>query len=204
MFRKRRIAGILVVVLILAATVTGVALATTNPQANPAKANLYQDFLAKFADNLGIGQDKVAAALDTTKKQMLDEAVQQGRITQEQADKMAAGKNGYPGMFGGFNGKMHDRKPGFKGQGRNNGDMAKALGITEDQLKSELESGKKLQQILADHGVTAEQLHQKMMEIKKEALSKAVTEGKLTQEQADKMIQKMGQRFNNPAPAAGN
>ncbi|MHB8916689.1 MAG: DUF2680 domain-containing protein [Desulfocucumaceae bacterium] len=204
MFRKKRIAGILVVVLILAVTVTGVAMATSNPQANPAKVNLFQDFAAKLAANLGMDQDKVVAALDATKKQMLDEAVQQGRITQEQADKMAAGKNVGPGMFGGFNGKMHDRKQGFKDFGRNNGDMAKILGITEDELKSELQSGKKMQQILADHGVTAEQFHQQMLEIKKEALSKAVSEGKLTQEQYDKMIQRMGQRFNNPAQATGN
>lgn len=205
MFRKRRFVGILVAALILAVTVTGVALATPNPQGKAGKANLYQDFLAKFAINLGVDKDKVVAALDATKKQMLDEAVQQGRLTQEQADKIAARTNGNLGWFGGFHGKKHDRKPGFKEGGRNfNGDMAKALGITPEQLKSELQSGKKLPQIIADHGLTAEQFHQKMIEIKKEALAKAVSEGKLTQEQADNMIQKMEQRLNNPAPGTGN
>lgn len=205
MFRKRRSAGILVAALILAVTVTGVALATPNPQAGPAKANLFQDFIGKFAANLGVDQDKVVAALDATKKQMLDEAVQQGRITQEQADKIAARTNENPGWFGGFNGKKHDRKPGFKEHGRNfNDDMAKALGLTPDQLKSEFQSGKKLPQIIADQGLTPEQFHQKMLEIKKEALAKAVSEGKLTQEQADKIIQKMEQRRSGPAPGTGN
>ncbi|MFZ5631925.1 MAG: DUF2680 domain-containing protein [Bacillota bacterium] len=205
MFQKRRFVGILAVALILAVTVSGVALATPNPQANPDKANLFQDFLAKFAGNLGVDQDKVVAALDATKKQMLDEAVQQGRITQEQADKIAARPNENFGWFGDFHGKKHDRKPGFKEGGRNfNDDMAKVLGITPDQLKAEFQSGKKLPQIITDHGLTAEQFNQKMLEMKKEALAKAVSEGKLTQEQVDKMIQKMEQRLSNPAPGTGN
>jgi hypothetical protein len=196
MFQKRRFVGMLVVVLILAVTVAGVAMAASNPQANPAKTNHFQDFLAKFAANLGVDQDKVSAALDTTKKQMLDEAVQNGRLTQEQADKIAASPNGYfGGWFGDFQGKRHGGKPGFKEDGRNfDNDLAKALGITPEQLKSEFQSGKKLPQIITDRGLTVEQYHQKIMEIKKEDLAKAVSEGKLTQEQADKMIQRIEQR----------
>lgn len=204
MFQKRRFAGILVMVLISALAVTGVATAAPNPQADTAKTGHFQDFLAKFAVNLGVDQDKVVAAFDATKKQMLDEAVQQGRLTQDQADKISA-RNDKPGWFGGLAGKMNDRKPGLKGVVRiGKNDMATALGITQDQLKSELQSGKKLPQIIADHGLTTEQFHQKMLDIQKEALSKAVSDGKMTQEQADRLIQKMEQHFKNPAPAAGN
>lgn len=41
-------------------------------------------------------------------------------------------------------------------------DAASVLGITVDQLKSELQSGKKLDQIVTEKGMTMEQFHQKM------------------------------------------
>ncbi|MFZ5632508.1 MAG: DUF2680 domain-containing protein [Bacillota bacterium] len=178
----------------MAVAVAGVAFAGSNPQDSKDKVNYYQDFIAKFAANLGVDQDKVTAALEETKKQMLDEAVQQGRMTQEQADKIAARKSGNFGWFGGIHGKNNDR-------GRYMGkDAEKILGITPDQLKEELKSGKTWQQILSDHGLTIEQFQQKMLENKKEALAKAVSEGKMTQEQADKMIKRMEQRLN---PSSG-
>lgn len=199
MLGKRRYVGILAAALILAMAVAGVALATQDPQAKPAKANHFQDFLEKFADNLGVDQDKVKEALEATRKQMLDQAVQQGGITKEQADEIAGRPFGSFGWFGDFSGKKHDGKAIIRV--RANDETAKILGLTPDQLKSEIESGKKLPEIIADHGLTAEQFHQKMLEIKKEALAKAVSEGKLSQEQADKMIQRIKQRFDNPAPA---
>ncbi|MCL6610595.1 MAG: YckD family protein [Peptococcaceae bacterium] len=185
--RKRLLAGAVVMAVIL--VMAGVAFAGSATQPGQDGPALFGNFIAKFAANLGVDQDKVTAALEATKKQMLEEAVQQGRITQEQADRMAA--NGGP-WFGGF-GKNFDRKPGFKGRGFNE-DMAKALGLTQEQLKSEFDSGKRLPQIIEERGLTLEQFHQKMLEIKKESLSKAVSEGKLTQEQADKIIKKMEER----------
>jgi polyhydroxyalkanoate synthesis regulator phasin len=205
MFRKRRLAGVLVAALVLAVAVAGVAVAASDPQAGQSKTNLFQNFIEKFAGNLGVGQDEVVAALDATKKQILDEAVQQGRLTQEQADKIAAAKNGGMGWFGDFQGRKHGVKPGFREGGRIYSDgMADVLGITPDQLKTELQSGKKLSEIIADHGFTAEQFNQEMLEIKKESLSKAVADGKMTQEQADRMMQKMEQRFDNKVPGIDN
>ncbi len=207
MFSKGRLAVILVVTAILAATVAGVAMAMPDSGGNPAKTNLYQDCLAKFSANLGVEQDKVVTALNTTKKQMLDEAVQQGRITQEQADKMAARMGDNPGWFGFFNGPHKDGKgfgKGFGERGRKLDYASKALGITAEELKSELESGKRLPQIVEGRGMTVEQFHQKVLELKKEDLGKAVSEGKITQEEADKMIQKMEQRFNSSIPGKAN
>lgn len=194
MFRKRHITGIAVVVVLLIVAVAGVAFAGSKPQADKqGRANLKQDFIAKFAANLGVDQAKVTEAMEATKKQMLDEAVAKGYMTREQADKMAARKGGEFG-FGGFHGqKPHSDKDGgkFNSMGK---DMEKILGITPEQLKEELKSGKNWQQIVTDHGLTVEQFHQKMLENKKEALAKAVADGKLTQDQYDKMIKRMEQR----------
>lgn len=201
LFGKRHTTVIVVVALVLAIAVGGAAFAASGPRTGAAGANLYQDFIARFAANLGVEQDKVTAALDATKKQMLDEAVQSGRLTQEQADKMASRKGADLGWIGGFHGEKHP--PGNRGgktfmMGK---DAATILGITSDQLKAELQSGKKFDQIIADHGMTLDQFRQKMLEAKKEALEKAVSDGKMTREQADKIIEKMNQRTNNPSPA---
>ncbi len=194
--KKWRIGAVLLAVVILAGTVTGVAFANSDQTSKPDLSAVYQNFVSKFAANLGVSQDKVTAALDATKKQMVDEAVQQGKLTQEQADKIAANKGfGFRGL--GFrNGKDHD----FMGKGRNLDNVANVLGITADQLKADLQSGKKIQDMVAEHGMTMDQFQQKIQELRKDAISKAVTDGKLTQDQANKILQKMEQRLNNATP----
>ncbi|BAF60118.1 MAG: DUF2680 domain-containing protein [Pelotomaculum sp.] len=199
--RKWRIGAILLAAVVFAGAVAGIALADPGQSQNAVFNDLYQSFVSKLAANLGLEQDKVTAALEATKKQMLDEAVQQGKITQEQADKIASGKGFGLGMFGPRHGKGDFTGKGFYGRGPNLEDAASILGMTVDQLKTELQS-KKMSQIITEKGMTMDQFHQKMMELKKEAISSAVEEGKLTQEQADKIIEKMGQRFKNPQPAA--
>lgn len=193
--RKWRMGGVLLAAVILVGAVTGMAFANPDPQEGFSKANLFQNFVSKFAANLGVDQDKVTAAMDTTKKQMLDEAVQQGNLTQEQADKIAARKDfGFGGMA------FHqDKGREFKkDHSLQFGGVANALGMTDEEFKAELQAGKKIQDIVAEHGMTTEEFRQKMQEIKKEAISKMVTDGKITQDQADKMIQRMDQRLNHP------
>lgn len=185
---KWRVGGILLAVVILAGAVAGVAFADPAQETDQSQAGAFYDsFVAKLAANLGLEQDKVTAALDATKKQMLDEAVQEGKLTQEQADKIAAQK----GMCG-FGFKHKERL--FDGHGLKIDGLAGILGLTEEQLKAEFEAGKKIEQIVTEHGLTMDQFYQKVLEMRKEAISKLVTEGKITQEQADKMLEKM-ERF---------
>ena len=66
---------------------------TTNPSP-PDKADMtamtamYDSFISKFATNLGVTEDQVAAALKAAQLEMIDAAVDEGALTQEQADKM--------------------------------------------------------------------------------------------------------------------
>jgi len=190
--KKWRFGGVLLAVVILAGSMTGMAFANTDQTGKPDFTAMYQSFISKFAANLGVSEDQVTAAMDATQKQMIDEAVQQGKLTQEQADKIqSTTTKGF--VFHGF-GFDRGGDDSVKGPGRNLDSMATALGITTDQLNTELEAGKKIQDIAADQGMTMDQFNQKMLEMKKDAISKAVSEGKLTQDQADNMQQKMGQR----------
>lgn len=189
MFRKSRFTAIFVLAAFLVVTVAGVAFAGPNILGGADRGIIFQDFIAKLATNLGVDQNTLNAAMETTKMQMLDEAVQKGNLTREQADKIAARKMENLDWPGGFHGK----RQAFGGRNGKFGHMGgiaaeNILGISSEQLREELQSGKSWEQIITESGLTMEQFSQKMLENKKEAIAKAVTDGKMTQEQADRML----------------
>jgi hypothetical protein len=100
---------------------------------------------------------------------------------------------GRPGLHGGF-GWMG---PGFGLMG--GGDWstfdaaAQALGLTPEQLFSELHSGKTLSDVAAEKGVDLQTVQDAMAAARKDAvqqaIEQAVTDGKISREQADWMLQ---------------
>ena len=191
MFCKKRFFGLFVTVIVFVLTVAGSPLAAQSTQTGEEKGSFYRDYIAKLAVNLGVEKGKVEAALQATKKQVFSEAVKQGRLTKDQADQLLLSSN--PFWFG----QTNIKKMGGKEAGRYlHSDMAKVLGIPAEQLNSELKSGKKLTQIINERGLTKDQFRQKMLEMKKESLSKAFTDRKLTQEQVDRNMQRMEKKLN--------
>jgi len=176
-----RVGAVLLAVVIVTVAVAGMSFASSGQSSDTsAGGNLCQSFVSKLAVNLGMTEDQVTTALDTTKKQMLDEAVQQGKITQEQADKIYANANkGFCRGFGFLNDKSSRQGDsagkGLKGQGfgkhRNFDDMASVLGMTADEIKTEMQSGKTIEQIVTEHDMTMEQFREKMLELKKDRIS---------------------------------
>jgi polyhydroxyalkanoate synthesis regulator phasin len=184
------VVGLLLAALLLIGAVAGTAYATVANLPDATKAVIFQDFIAKLAANLGIEEDKLTAAIDTTRQQLLDEAVAQGKLTREQADRIAAKKDG---NFCGFLGLGPARMvPGEKMGGRSLEGMASILGITPEELQAELESGKSMADIAGKHGLTLEQFQQKQQELRRAEIMQQLKEGKITQEQADKMLQGKG------------
>ena len=91
------------------------------------------------------------------------------------------------GWFGGGRGF------GFRGGSWADFDAAaKVLGLTPEQLFSELHSGKSLQDIATEKGVDLSKVNDALEASRKEAMKtaieQAVTDGKLTREQADWML----------------
>jgi len=202
MSRRLRIGSIIVMALLLVGAISFTAFAQTSSNEGGDKFNeAYQTFVSKLATNLGMDQDKVKSALEATQKQMLDEAVKQGKFTQAQADKIGQKKNGFGFGPRGF-GERGFRGHGFgkRGFGHNPDAIASILGITSDQLKKEIDSGKKLDQIITGHGMTMEQFKQKMLDSQKEKIKQAVSSSQLTQAQADEMLQRLEKRMENPSP----
>lgn len=81
---------------------------------------------------------------------------------------------------------------------------AAMLGISVDDLKNEWAQGKSLMQIAQDHGITKEQLQQKMKDARitqiQTSLQALVTNGVITQAQAD---QRLAAIKNNQATHPG-
>jgi len=107
---------VLGVTLLLAALGVGAVLAadpTPTPTAPSTPAGYQQLFLSKVAEILGIDEQKltdaIAQAQKETRNQMIDDAVKEGRITQEYADwlKQMPTQDGFKfgfGMWGGRRG----------------------------------------------------------------------------------------------------
>lgn len=186
---KKKIIVAIVVVLALAALVLpGMALAqNTTADQGQGKEQLFQTFVEKLAANLGIDAGKLLDAIKQTGLQMVDEAVQQGKLTSDQAEKMKERiQQGQFIPFGPFG-----RPEGGPMGGKHLEDMAQILGMSADELKTQLQQGKKIEDLAQEKGLTLEQLHQKMVELKIQEIQQAVKDGKISQDKADEMIQRL-------------
>lgn len=73
--------------------------------------------------------------------------------------------------------------------------LAEQLGLTSEELTAQINSGKTLAQIAEEKGVSTKDLATTMETGMKAGLEQAVKDGKLTQEQADLMIQNMAGQY---------
>lgn len=192
----------------IAATAMSVAYAQTpTPSATPTRQQRAEDHLNRFAQNLGVDPAKVKEAMKQTALQHIDEALAAGRLTAEQAQKAKDAINSGqfpmgPGGFGhrggpggpgmgpggpGGPGGMH-RGPGGPGMmGVAHEALATFLGVTPEQLRTEMQ-GKSLKDVAAAHGKSADDLKSFITTTAQTKANEAVAAGKLTQDQATKML----------------
>lgn len=183
----------------LAATAAGVAYAQT-PTATPTREQRAEEHLNRFAQNLGVDATRVKEAMKQTALQHIDEALAAGRITAEQAQqaKDAINSGQFPGMGGfGFKGGHGGKHGGPGGPGGIGGvlkqgqeSLATFLGVTPETLRTELQ-GKSLADVAAAHGKSADQLKAFITSEAEKKAQEAVTAGKLTQDQATRMLDAM-------------
>lgn len=121
--------------------------------------------------------------------------VDDGTITQEQADKvvealLAAGPKGGmggPGGPGGGFGKGHGG-PGLEA-------AATALGLTEDELRTELQAGKTIADVAKDKGVELSVVVDALVAEATDRINQQVTDGKITQAEADEKLSTIEERI---------
>jgi polyhydroxyalkanoate synthesis regulator phasin len=125
--------------------------------------------------------------------------VSDGSITQEQADEVAT--------------TLDEAGIGHGGPGHGGGpdlaSAATALGMSEDELRTALETdGTTLADVAEEQGIEVGALVDALVTAGEERIAAAVEDGRLTQEQADERLadleERITERVNSEAPAGGH
>ena len=199
---------------ILAATVAGLAVtggvgAGIAASQDDSRASSFFDSVAK---HLGISSDELEDATRAAAIDQVDAALEEGRITEEQAEELKSRiESGEfppffgPGMFfGGPGGGEHEF--GF-GLGFHFGDKLSAaaeyLGVTEEELRESLRNGRSLADVAEAEGKSVDGLKEALIADAKTRLDEAVTEEKLTREQADRILARLREGIDSIVNATG-
>jgi lipoate-protein ligase A len=152
--------------------------------------------LAAVAEAQGVSVDDLVSLLVEQQEAKLKEAVTAGKLTQEQADKM--NENAAERVKEMVQNTHQDRGPGkgfgFGGGFDKNEELLSLLKLDADKLGEELKAGKSLAAVAEAQGVSVDDLVSLLVEQQEAKLKEAVTAGKLTQEQADKMNENAADR----------
>jgi hypothetical protein len=186
---------------VLAATVAGLAVAgggaaiAASQTESPASS-----FLDSVAKHLGISSAELEDATRAAAIDQVDQALEEGRITQEQADELKSRieSEDFPGFLGpGLIGprlfEFGHAERGGPGHHMLFGDKlssaADYLGLTQAELREQLAGGKSLAEIAEAEGKSVDGLQQAMLAGAKSDLDEAVRNERLTQEQADEIYE---------------
>lgn len=174
---------------LLAAAGGGVSVAASQ---NGSPSEESQAVIDDAAKQLGIPSTKLSDALKKALGDRIDAAVAAGRLTKAEGDalKQRIAADGVP-LFGGL---RHDfGHIGFGGLES----AAGYIGITEAQLRTELEGGKSLAQVATAHGKSADGLGNALYADAKKELDAAVSAGRLTKARETEMLGILKDRITN-------
>jgi len=193
MERKRKL--IFGLAALLAAAGGGAAIAASDSS----RSEDNQAVLDDAAKRLGISPSKLTNALKQALADRIDAAVAAGRLTKDEGDalKQRVNSSAFP-LFGGLR-----RGFGHFGFARGLDAAADYLGLTETQLRSELQGGKTLAQVAQAHGKTANGLIDALVANAKTRLDQAVAAGRLTQSQANEILSGLRDRIDNLVNSKG-
>jgi polyhydroxyalkanoate synthesis regulator phasin len=155
------------------------------------------------AEELGVTPERLTNALKTALKNRIDEAVEDGRLTQAEGNrlKQAIDEQDVPMLgpaFGfrggpGFHGKRHFGPHHFAHLGV----AAEYLGLTEAALREALSEGKTLAQVARDRSKSVDGLTAALVAEKRERINDAVEGGRMTRAQADELLEDLRSRVTD-------
>jgi hypothetical protein len=149
-------------------------------------------FLERVASKLGIDAGTLQSAIKDTRLEMVDEAVASGRITDEQAAK-ARGRIDQ-GKTLGLRRHKHERHEKIRQEIIES--AASAMSMTPDELKAELKSGKSIVDVAAEKGISLDDVKTAIIASAKEKLDGAVAKGRIDQQRADALLQRLQDRLD--------
>jgi polyhydroxyalkanoate synthesis regulator phasin len=144
----------------------------------------HQRYLELLAEELDVSVEELKQARQSARDQLIDEAVAAGKLTPEQAE---ARKDG--------NAKPVERR-GKIGRLAVSifGEAAEILGLSGAEVRAGLKEGKSLADLASEQGVS--NLEDELASAIEAKLEQAVSNGNLTQEQADRMSEGLTERLD--------
>ncbi len=203
--RNRKFRMMIGALAVVAAVSGGAAYAATKDDSPQARSQAIVD---DAAGTLGVTPSALSDALKKALEKQVDAQVTAGKLTQAQADAIkkriedgtqpifGGGRGGFGEHFGhrGFGGPGFGRGPMFGGPGGLPGlaagidDLATWLGLKPADLMTQLRSGKSLADVAQAQGKTVAALKTEITDLATKRLDAAVTAGKLTKDQEQKLL----------------
>jgi hypothetical protein len=188
-------------VALIVVAVTGAAVAATNALSPKAESKAILDDAAK---QLGVKPNELDAALKQAVKNRVDAAVEDGRLTKAQADRIKERIDTgdvpflFPGRGFGFGpgpGRFDDH--GRHGHHLGLDAAASYLGLTEAKLRGALENGKTLAQVAKDRGKSVDGLVDALLAEKSKELDAAVASGRITKAERAEFLAGLKERITD-------
>lgn len=166
-------------------------------ETGPAGDGVRRQFLDRLAQNLNISTDELTAAITTTELQTVDDLLASGKITQAQADKLKEAINSGKGL-GRLLLKRHELREKAMTALRHQigASAAEAVGISVEELRDELQSGKSIADVAAEHDVSLDTVKSQIMSDVAAKLDQAVAGGRITQTREDEILQRLTQNLD--------
>jgi hypothetical protein len=165
----------------------GVAIATAQTDSDSPRA-----FFDAVARHLGISTEELEEATKAAAIGQVDAALEEGRITEEQAERLKEGIESGDGMpffgprfgFPEFHGGLRLHAPGDQLSA-----AADYLGLSVADLRERLRDGQSLADVAQAENKSVDGLEQAMLDAVEKKLDEAVEDGDLTQPQADRILE---------------
>jgi uncharacterized protein YidB (DUF937 family) len=183
---------------VLVLAVVGFGAARYASAQTPAAGNgAQQQFLDRLAQNLNITPDELTNALTTTELQTVDDLLANGKITQAQADKLKDAINSGKGL-GRLLFKRHEMREKAMTALRRQivSSSSEAIGVSAQDLRGELQSGKSIADVAAEHSVSLDAVKSQITDDVKARLDTAVANGKITQTREDQAMQRLADNLD--------
>jgi flagellar basal body-associated protein FliL len=159
-------------------------------------ANAKDDFLSKFAANLGVTVDQVKTAGKSAADSTVDDLVAQGKLTQDRATRIKEKIDGGRGL--GF-GRFMERRKAARAANVREGiakSAATAIGIDVSELRTAFQNGSSIADVAAENGASVDTVKTQITNDAKAKLDAALQNGKITQTQEDNLLQKLAAKLD--------
>lgn len=154
--------------------------------------------VADAAELLGVEPAELSDALRQAFSNRIDEAVEEDRLTEEQAERLREGLESgeAPLLMGpwGGHGPGHHGVHGFPG---GLDAAAEYLGLSEDELRYALRDGDTLADVAEERGKPVDELVRAMVDAARADLDEAVEDGRLTDEMRESMLVTLDERIRS-------